>query len=157
MGLMKMIWMIATNCAVLAFSLSIASQMNPAATGTDSLKEDLVRLERQSWEAWKNHDGKFFDSFLSDNHVEPGASGVSTKKQVVDFVRGGVCEVKSYDLKNFELHHIAGNVALLTYYETQETTCGDKPVPSPCWVSSLYVKKDGRWLNVLFQQTKAAK
>jgi hypothetical protein len=35
-----------------------------------SLEKELIALEKQSWEAWKNRDGDFFDRFLSDDHVE---------------------------------------------------------------------------------------
>ena len=33
-----------------------------------ALKEHLVNLEKQSWEAWKNRDGKFFQEFLEIRH-----------------------------------------------------------------------------------------
>jgi hypothetical protein len=117
------------------------------------LKEELVQLEKQSWEAWKNHDGKFFEKFLSDDHVEVGFSGVANKKEIVEFVGTPVCTVKSYQLDHFELKLLDTNTALLTYREAQDTTC-HKVVPSPCWVSSLYMRRDGRWLNVLYQQTQ---
>ena len=116
----------------------------------------MVKLEKQSWTAWKNHDGKFFEGFLSDDHVELGIGGPTNKAQVVRSVKSGICEVKDYTLKDFALHRLADEVALLTYYESQETSCGGKAVPSPCWVSSLYLKREGRWRNVLYQQTRAA-
>jgi hypothetical protein len=28
-------------------------------------------------------------------------------------------------------------------------------LPSPTWVTSVYAKRHGRWVNVLFQQTQA--
>jgi len=34
-----------------------------------AVKETLVNLEKQSWEAWKKRDGKFFQQFLADDHV----------------------------------------------------------------------------------------
>jgi len=43
----------------------------------DALKETLVNLEKQSWEAWKKRDGKFFQEFLSDDHAEVGFGGVT--------------------------------------------------------------------------------
>ncbi len=140
---------------VLAFVVPFPGRA--AETPTAQLEEELVKLEKQSWTAWKNHDGKFFEGFLSDDHVELGIGGPTNKAQVVAGVKSGVCEVKDYALKNFKLHMLAENVALLTYYESQETSCGGKAVPSPCWVSSLYLKREGRWRNVLYQQTRAAK
>jgi hypothetical protein len=121
-----------------------------------ALKEHLVSLEKQSWEAWKNRDGKFFQDFLSDDHVEVGFSGVAGKADIVSFVGSPVCTVKSYELDRFELKMLDKNTALLTYREAQDTIC-HKPVPSPCWVSSLYMKRGDRWLNVLYQQSQIEK
>ena|SRR6266446_1193816 len=129
---------------------------NPESGDVATIKEQLIKLEKQSWEAWKNHDGKFFQDFLSDDHVEVGFGGVSNKAEIVSFVGSLVCTVKSYQLDQFELKMLDKNTALLTYREAQDTVCHN-PVPSPCWVSSLYMKRGDRWLNVLYQQTEIHK
>jgi hypothetical protein len=121
------------------------------------LKERLVKLENQSWEAWKNRDAKFFQDFLSDDHAEVGFSGVATKADVVAFVGSPVCQVKTYTVDHFEMKLLDKNTALLTYRAEQDTTCNGKAVPSPCWVSSLYMKRGERWVNVLYQQSQVAK
>jgi len=125
----------------------------PKAQSRD-LKSTLVELEKKSWEAWKNHDGKFFQQFLSDDHVEVGFGGVTNKATVVNGVASPVCVVKSYAVDKFELVRFDANTALLTYHAAQDTTCGGQAVPSPVWVSSLYLKRHGRWLNALYQQTQ---
>jgi hypothetical protein len=137
---------------LLIFSLNVMAESGDVA----AIKEQLIRLETQSWEAWKNRDGKFFRDFLSDDHVEVGFAGVSNKAEIVSFVGSAVCTVKSYQLDQFELKLLDKNTALLTYREAQDTVCHN-PVPSPCWVSSLYMKRGDRWLNVLFQQTEIHK
>jgi len=134
--------------------LSIAAEHD--SVDQSALKEQLVKLEKQSWEAWKNRDGKFFEGFLSDDHVEVGFSGVASKKEVVQVVGSPVCNVKSYELDQFEMKLLDKNTALLTYREAQDTMC-HKVVPSPCWVSSLYMKRGDRWLNVLYQQSQITK
>jgi hypothetical protein len=118
-----------------------------------AIKEQLIKLEKQSWEAWKNRDGKFFQGFLSDDHVEVGFNGLANKAEVVAFVGSPVCTVTSYQLDQFELKMLDKNTALLTYREAQDTVCHN-PVPWPCWVSSLYMKRGDRWLNVFYQQTE---
>jgi hypothetical protein len=122
-----------------------------------ALKEQLVKVEKQSWEAWKNHDCKFFENFLSDDHVEVGFGGLTNKATVVAGVGSPICQVKTYSVDHFELKMLDKNTALLTYRESQDTTCNSKPVPSPCWVSSLYMKRGERWFNVLYQQTQIAR
>ena len=128
----------------------------PESTDDAALKDQLIALEKKSWEAWKNRDGKFFQDFLSDDHVEVGFGGVSNKSQIVPFVGSPVCTVKSYRLDRFEMKRLDANTALLTYWEEQDTVCRN-PVPSPCWVSSLYMKRGDRWLNVFYQQSQVQK
>ena len=123
-----------------------------AADDNAALKEELVGLEKKSWEAWKARDGKFFQDFLSEDHVELGAYGVSHKAEIVKFVGSPACTVKSYDVSDFACTLLNKETALLTYRAAQDTFC-TKQVPSPCWVSSLYVKRDGRWQNAVYQQT----
>jgi len=143
---------IALACS-LFFNVHAASE----AADQSALKEELVKLEKQSWEAWKNHDGKFFQHFLSDDHVEVGFNGVTNKAAVVAGVSSGVCQVQTYSLDHFDLKQLDKDTALLTYRESQETSCNGKAVPSPCWVGSLYMNRDGRWVNVSYQQSQITK
>jgi hypothetical protein len=76
------------------------------------------------------------------------------KATVVRGVGSPICEVKSYEVDRFKLTVFDPNTPVLTYHAAQDTTCGGKPVPSPVWVSSLYVKRNGRWLNALYQQSQ---
>ncbi len=145
-----------TVLALLMFAFAAAAfgQAAPADKGT--LQETLTHLEKQSWEAWKNRDGKFFQGFLADDHVELGAGGPLDKKVVVAFVGSPVCVVKSYTVDNFKVTELGPDTALVNYRAAQDTTCNGKPVPSPVWISSLFVKRGGHWLNALYQQTPAA-
>jgi hypothetical protein len=141
------------SAALITIVLACGLRAENTSTDEAALKEHLIKLEKQSWEAWKNRDGKFFQEFLSEDHVEVGFSGLAGKKDIVAFVGSPACTVKSYALDHFELKVLDQNTALLTYRETQDTVC-QKQVPSPCWVSSLYMKRGDRWLNVLYQQSQ---
>jgi hypothetical protein len=153
----KVLPVVTLCCVSVILALVIPFPGRAAGEPRVALQEELIRLEKQSWAAWQKHDGKFFETFLSDDHAEVGFGGLTSKGQVVDGVASGVCEVANYTLNHFELRMLRDDVALLTYYEAQETNCQGKAVPSPCWVSSLYMKRGGRWLNVLYQQTPTAK
>ncbi len=121
-----------------------------------ALKDHIVDLEKQSWVAWKAHDAEFFSGFLSDDHVEVGPRGVLGKADIVAGVGSPACKVESYAVDRFTLTRVSEETALLTYRAEQKTMCGTYAVPSPAWASSLYVKRGGRWMNVLYQQTPAA-
>jgi hypothetical protein len=124
--------------------------------GTEGAKFEaaLISLERQSWEAWQHRDGKFFDGFLSDDHVEVGFGGVAHKADIVAIVSSPACVVDTYDLDHFKVTRFTSTVALVTYYAAQKTICAGSAVPSPVWASSLYRRVGKRWLNVLYQQTQ---
>ena len=36
-------------------------------------------------------------------------------------------------------------------------TGSSQPVPSPVWATSLYARRDGRWVNVMYQHTPLAR
>jgi len=141
---------------VLCLSASaIAFAQNKA--NPDNLRKELIDLEKRSWDAWRARDGKFYQSFLSDDHVEVGAGGVDRKPAIVSFVGSPACVIKSYAVDSFSLTVFNKDTALLTYHAEQDGTCGGRPIPSPAWVSSLYVKRKGHWLNALYQQTPSPK
>ena len=52
-------------------------------SGHDPLKDSLIAFEKESWQAWQRRDGAFFQTFLSDDHVEVGFWGVAGKAAVV--------------------------------------------------------------------------
>ena len=118
--------------------------------------EQAIRdLEAKSWVAWKDHDAAFFEHFLSADHVEVHGYGVAGKKAVVDGVRAG-CVVQSYALGPMTLKAVAADSVLVTYRAEQDTACSQAKVPSPVWATSLYVRRDRRWVNVLYQHTPAS-
>jgi len=143
-------------CAALAVAACVTFadvKATPSGDAGTDVSQTLIGLEKQSWVAWKSHDGAFFASFLSDDHVEVGARGITDKKNVVAGVASPVCTVEDYAVDQFKVARLSADTALLTYHARQTTQCAKVAVPSPVWVSSLYVRRDGRWVNVLFQQT----
>ena len=126
-----------------------------AAAEAAALFDTLVAIERRSWNAWQGHDGAFFREVLADDHLDVGFSGPVDKQAVVAGVLSPACVVKSFAVEGFRLLSVDATTALLTYRAKQDTSCGGFAVPSPTWVSSLYVKRGGRWQNLIFQQTPA--
>jgi hypothetical protein len=143
--------------AVLAMAATLLSAAETSPQAAPPSDEAQIRtLEADSWVAWKNHDAAFFEQFLSDDHVEIHGYGVSGKGAVVAGVRSPACVVRSYSLGPFSLTRVAADAVLVTYRAEQDTSCGDQKVPSPVWATSLYARRMGRWVNVLYQHTPAA-
>ena len=128
-----------------------------AAAKADPLEAQLIAMEKQSWVAWQGHDDKFFDRFLSADHVEVGVGGPADKASVVTGVAGDGCKVASYAVDHFAFTRFSPDSALLTYRAQQDTLCGGVAVPSPVWASSFFVRRNGRWQNVLYVHTPIPK
>jgi len=44
------------------------------------------------------------------------------------------------------------NTTLLIYHAAQDTTGKGIAVPIPVWATSLYIRRDGRWFNVIYHK-----
>lgn len=146
-----------SRCFVIAAVALALSAAGAQAADTASVEATLIQLEKDSWVAWQGHDGRFFDRFLSDDHIEVGIGGPSGKTDVVAGVSGGGCVVASYRLDRFKVRQLDDGTAVLTYWADQTTHCGEAKVPSPVWATSMYQKRGGRWLNVLYVQSPIGK
>jgi len=128
-------------------SRSLASAADDA-----SVEARILELERESWMAWKAQDAAFFESFLADDHLELSGRGPGSKRDVVGFIRGGACKVESYAINDFRFKRLSETSGMLVYRVRQSTHCGGAAVPSPAWATSVFVLREGRWVNVLYQQ-----
>jgi uncharacterized protein DUF4440 len=129
-----------------------AESLEPGALSASD--EMLIRqLESKSWVAWKTHDVTFFEQFLAEDHVEIHGYGITDKAAVVAGVRSPSCAVRTYSLGPFTVARTSADSVLVTYRAEQDTLCGGARVPSPVWATSLYVKRAGRWVNVMYQHT----
>ena len=139
--------------AVLCFApvALLAAGVGPVLSPADDAA--IRGLEAHSWEAWKGHDATFFERFLSDDHVEIHAHGIVGKAAVVAGVRSPACNVRSYSLGALSVLPVSVDTVLVTYRAEQDTSCGEAKVPSPVWATSLYARRDGRWVNVMYQHT----
>lgn len=133
-------------------TLGVAADAKPISDR--ALEPQLIALEKQSWVAWQAMDARFWDRFLSDDHVElNGFIGATGKKQVIDGIAGGACKVTSYSVDHFTFRRFSADTALLIYRAAQDTRCGGFKVPSPVWATSLYQLRKGRWQNILYGHT----
>jgi hypothetical protein len=142
----------------LACALLIATSRAVGLDAPAAADEAAVRaLETRSWQAWQGHDAAFFEQFLSDDHVEVHAPGIAGKAAVIAGVRSPACVVKTYALGPISSTRVSADAFLLTYRAEQDTSCGSQRVPSPVWATSLYARRDGRWVNVMYQHTPVAR
>lgn len=126
-------------------------------SGDRQVEAKLTSLEKASWAAWQRMDAGFWDSFLSDDHIELNAFvGPVGKKAVIGGIASKQCEVRSYKVDQFTFRRLDERTAVLVYRAQQDTKCGSITVPSPVWATSVYQLRNGRWQNVLYEHTPIA-
>ena len=111
---------------VIAASSVALGQTKTPKNNNNSVEAQLIALEKQAWEAQKNRNGSFFQSFLSEDSIAVSATGVENKAQIIKFMSGSSCELKSYSLNNFKLVMLEKNTAILTYKLMQDAICNGK-------------------------------
>ena len=62
------------------------------------------------------------------------------------------CQVASVSLADFKFVMLDKNAVLLTYTAAQDAVCGGKQAPRKLQVAVNYVKRGGRWLEVMYMQ-----
>ena len=163
---MKSLLPILTTATLLLTCLASAGA-NPHRQGTPSqmhnsanakLITQLVTVEKEFWEAWKNKQPDRFAAAMADDAVFFGLYGTTGKSKSVAEQRDSVksCEVKSYALTNPRVIPIDANAAILLYDAEQHAICGGQPVRPFMHGESVYARRNGRWINLLRSEVPAA-
>jgi hypothetical protein len=124
-----------------------------------TLADQLLTVERQFWESWKNGKPQVFQELMTGDAVFFGQYGVASKAEIMQAQKESVeaCKVESYLLTNPRAVPIDDGAAILLYEAEQHATCGGATVHPFMHGSSVYVKRSGKWLNVYRSEVPPAK
>jgi ketosteroid isomerase-like protein len=152
---------------VLGFSLVGAAQdatpsptpttTKPKAMSRRQVERELIKMENEMWEAWKDKDVKVFKARVPSDGVLVSDQGIETKEQMLKDIPSMGCDVKSFKLSDFKLIAVGGNTYVLAYKGTEEGTCGSTPLPPNLWATSVWVRRGGRWMAVSHQESASNK
>ncbi len=140
--------------------LIIAIGVSSVAFGQTKMSKDskvearIIELEKAGWEAWKNKNAAWYQTNLAEDALQVNGGGVLNKSQILK-ITGTDCEIKSFSLDNFKFLMLDKNSALITFTGTQDGVCSGKTIPATVHASSVYVKRDGKWLNAFYTETPA--
>ena len=95
---------------VLIVIASSASFGQPKMSKDSKVESQIIALEKQAWEAWKNKNRDFVQNYLSDEAFFVYGDGVTDKSQIVKGF--GTCEIKSYALDEFKFLMLDKNSAI---------------------------------------------
>ena len=115
-------------------------------------KDDLLALDKQANEAWKNHDTKFFDTFLDEKFSGYGMKGRWDKATAIKDIAGHKCDVKSFTIDDAQMKMIGNEIAVLIYKVTADGSCEGHKI-EPARSTSVFVKRGDKWLGAFHSET----
>lgn len=125
---------------------------------TRTLEAELLDMERRYWQAIKDQDVDAAMRLTDEPCVVTGAQGVGMidRKTLAAMMKS-----TSYTLNRFELkdgahvHLLRDDVAIVAYQVHEELTVDGEPVTLDAAESSVWVRRDGRWLCALHTESIA--
>ena len=126
------------------------------AENNQAVENSLKTKEQAGWQAWKDKDPKAFADMIPDDVVNIADGTMSHgKPAIMQALSSGACAVNSFSLSDFSFQWVDKDAVMMTYTATQDATCNGKKQPGKVIASSLWVKKDGKWVSPFHQETTA--
>jgi len=122
---------------------------------TKGPEQAVMELERKTWELAKTKDKTAAASLMADDFIDVGEGGIVNRSKVLDAF--GQATISVYSLDQMQAAALAPTVVAVTYKATAQGSAQGRPLPSPVYISSVWVSRNGHWLNVLYHDTTAAK
>jgi hypothetical protein len=123
------------------------------AAAEEKIADVLLKREKGMWESLRER-REATDADLADDYVAVLADGRRlTRRQFLDALADYT--LRSYALSDVRAVRLTADAAVLSYrVKTTFTYKGDAGTET-VWVSSAWARRDGRWVNVLYQETTA--
>ena len=119
----------------------------------DSTLDTLEAKIRIEWEALKNKDTKAYGELLADDYqgVEIDGRGERNKIQSINELADE--NVYNYTLERFKLIPLGPDAACVIYESTMQFPPKAQVRFSRVYISELWVKRDGQWKELHYQET----
>lgn len=122
-----------------------------------TVEKTLERNEQAGWQAWKDHNAKLAEPFITDDAVDIADGTVTKGKQpTLKMIADSGCAVNSFSLSDFSYMWLDKDTVVMMYTATQDATCGGKKQADKVLATSIWQKKGGKWLSPFHQETDAA-
>ena len=116
---------------------------------TRSLEQELLELERRFWQALKDRDVEAALALTADPCLVAGAQGVATlgKDQFAQMMGSEEWTLDEFTIGDeIQLQRLGDDVAVVGYQVHEEMTVEGKPLSLDAADTSVWVRRDGRWL-----------
>ena len=144
----RVVMMVALGVATLTAAPARA-QMGAA----PSVEEQIKKMEKDRAAAVVKADVATLEGLTSDDYVLINANGqVSNKAETMSSIKTGKIKLTSNEVSDLKVR-VYGNTAVVTGKANSKGTIGGRELKGPVMFTRVYVKKNGKWQSVAFQQT----
>jgi hypothetical protein len=139
----------------LLLSATVAPLARAQTPSDERLLAELTALERASWEAALKDDKDFFRTYMAPEFKGFFADGTVAGRE--DFLRNmDDFHLVKYSMGEVSLLRINEHAVMVLYRAGFEGVHKGKTLStSGVESSSLYVRRDGKWLEIFYQETAA--
>jgi hypothetical protein len=138
--------------AIAAFWPSTAS---PSVDDSETkVKNEIIRLERQQWDAFKKKDRTALAPILAEGYFDFGSDG--REDRTFSLTKGYMSDeqdLSEFIIDDAQVKVLDDHTALLTYRGTYRGTVHGRPNSGSGFYSDLYQKQNGKWLSVFTQDS----
>jgi len=141
---------------VLALGATMLFAQSGMRSGKNAATEhEIQKLETSLWQAWKDHDAKPFEERLTGNSINMVSPIQRGKANIVKEITSNSCKASSFSLSDFAYSWLSADSVIVTYKAMQEGRCNGKKLPAIVNASSVWVKRNGKWMNPFHQESPA--
>ena len=139
----------AVSLAALTAALAHAQGMSGAA----SVEEQIMKMERDRAAAVVKGDVAMLEGLTSDDYILINANGqLSDKATTMNNIKTGNIKLTANEVSDLKVR-VYGDTAVVTGKSSAKGTIGGRELKGPVMFTRVYVKKNGKWQSVAFQQT----
>jgi len=124
-----------------------------------AIDNELLTLEKQYWDAIKSKDASTAARLTDDPCVVVGPQGVGQvdRKALAGMIEGAPYKLTKYRLDDRDVHvrAVADDVAVIAYKVQEDLVVDGKPTTLEAYDSSVWVRRDGKWVCALHTETLA--
>ena len=116
---------------------------------TQTIEAEMLELEQRFWQALKDMDVETAANLIDEPSLLTGAQGVGMvdRKSFREMMAAPNYTLDRFELKDgAQVRQLSDDIAIIAYEAHEELTVEGKPVSMDVADTSVWVRKDGRWL-----------
>ena len=148
----RQIWVILTLLVALGYAHPKSPQSTPASSA-DALRDQVIAQERAGLDALKTGDLTTFGASTAEDAIFVDAHGPATKAEVMEHT--AAFRLNDYTMAEVKFIPLSAESGLIVYTLAESGNNHGKDFSARVHVSSLWLKRSGKWLCEFSQETGA--